>query len=393
MADFTQPLPTAQPDLSTLFQYMPAIAAGQVGTQQRVADQNNSALQQAFQNQENYNQQSRPLQLNQTAATTREIGARGNLYNSQARNQNLAGDFTAATQPGAISAANAKNKTAMSDEEIKQLENMGDLYRQAAAASATETTPWGRVAAAKKVLGDHVQQGPELDQFLMQYGDALPQHLADLGGNIYGASREARASAAKYAAEQKKIETQGESAKNVATIGATSREQVAETNKLAKLQAVYEKAAMDSKNRGAALAQQANAETDPQKKADLYRQADVANQIHAHDLEIAAQARNETGIVTSKMIGEEPPPRAPLPSANPGPTPVANPNPQPPGQPTRNEIPTGGVATMKPGTGMNGNPIPIAHMTRLMEKGPKDAKERENFNAVYGAGSAEALLG
>lgn len=312
-----QAIPTGQPDLSSLFQYAPALAYGQLGDMQRVANQNNQALQQAFQNQENFNQQKRPLDLQSLHAATGETNARGALIGAQARNQNLAGDFTQATQPGAIGVTNAQNKTKLSDEDIKQLENTGDLYRQAAAASALETTPWGRAAAAKKVLSAHLTQGPELDQFLMKHADNLPQYLADLGGNIYGASRSARDAATKQEAEQKRAETLVGGQKEVASIGAQSRENVADTNKSAKLQGILDKASTDQKNRGAALAAQANAETDPQRKADLYRQADIANAIYAHSQEIAAQARNETGIAASQLIGTATPPKSPLPSAAP----------------------------------------------------------------------------
>lgn len=199
MADFQQALPNQYPDLGALFENMPAIAAGQVGIQQRIADQNNQSLQDAFAAQQQFDAQKRPLDLQQLMATTRNTNSQADYHGALARGANADSSLKEGTLDSNIASTNSGNKTKMGADQIAQLEQVGDLYRQVGAQVAGEPTPWGKVAKAKELLGDHVQQGPEFDKFLLKHASNLHTYFSDLGDNIYNASRAAKVEAGKEA--------------------------------------------------------------------------------------------------------------------------------------------------------------------------------------------------
>lgn len=211
-----QALPSQYPDLGSLFENMPAIAAMQVGTQQRLADQNNKSLQDAFSANEAFQAQKRPLDLEKLTADTEGTRASTGYHNALSRSTNVDSDIKEGTKDSTIKATNSANKTKVGADEITQLEQAGDLYRQVGAQVAGAPSPWQKVALAKKLLGDHVQQGPEFDQFLLKHADNLHTYFTDLGNNIFNASRQAKMEASKEEANQKRTETQTGSAEKIA---------------------------------------------------------------------------------------------------------------------------------------------------------------------------------
>ncbi len=310
MADFQQALPNNYSDLNTMFQYMPGMAAAQAGQQNAFANENNQSLQQAFANQEAYNQQRRPLELSQ-------LGAQTNLTNAQGRNVGAEASLREGTLSSDISTKQSANKTAIGANEIEQIGQLGDRLRAAGAAAATETDPYRRVQAAKKHLGEHFHDSPELDQLLMQNPESLPQRLTDMGNNLYGASRAAIAEQKKLEAHQKAVETQGATQLGVANTAAQSREQVAATQASARVQAAVEAKLNSAKDQAAALIRQASQMPDGPQKQAVLAQAQRSAELAAHMAEIAAQARNETGIAASTLIPGTTPPRTPMPQVVP----------------------------------------------------------------------------
>lgn len=200
-----QALPTQYPDLGILFQNMPAVASWQVGTQQNQADQNNRSLQDAFSADQAQKALERPFDLQQKQATIRSTNAGADYNNALARNTNAGASLKEGTLGSDIKAGNAVNQTKLTAEHVKQMEDMGDLYRLAGARAATEVSPWDKARVIKEVLGDHVTQSPEFDKFLMQPN--IHQKLTDAGNNIYEATRAAKAERMKEEAAQKRTET------------------------------------------------------------------------------------------------------------------------------------------------------------------------------------------
>jgi hypothetical protein len=370
MADFQQALPHDYPDLQTLLEVMPGSAAQQIGFRQRTAEANNQALQNAFAAQEQYNAQKRPLDLAQLMATTENAKSQSRMHNASAIQQELKNDIESQTKQSHIQAILAGNKTRIGAEDIAQLEQTGDLYRQAGAAAALETDPYRKIATVKRILGNHVNQTPEFDRFLLENKDMLHQHLTDMGDNVYDATRAALA--ARRAGDVKKsvAETGAASRESVAQAANQSRENVAAINAASKLEQLHDKAVMDQRNRSSALEEMASREQDPQKKAELLRQANEARAFASYMAQIAAQARNETGINTSAMIPGTTPPKETLPIAT-GAAAV-------PTHPTQNP-------TIKP-----------EHLKVLEAEGMGDSElaktRRAQFNNRYGAGAAEAYL-
>jgi hypothetical protein len=374
MADLNQALPNNYPDLGTMFQYMPTMAAANAGQQSGFANQNNQSLQDAFAAQEAYNAQRRPFELQQLQAQT-------GLTQAQGRNVGAEASLREGTLPTDIKAGISKNTTAIGANDIEQIGQMGDRLRAAGAAAATETDPYKRVLAAKKVLGEHFHDSPELEQHLMSADPAqLPQLLTDMGTNLYNSSRAAMIEKQKTEAHQKAVETQTEAQKQVANIQGQSREQVAATQATARVQAAIEAKLNSAKDQAAALIRQASQMPDGPQKEAVLAQAQRSAELAAHMAEIAAQARNETGIAASTLIPGTTPPRAPMPSVVP---------PQGTAQPS---AAAASVAQPQTAPLVQGYPSPKTEHLDLLQKNP-DKKHRDFFDQVYGKGAAEAFLG
>ena len=147
------------------------------------------------------------------------------------------------------------------------------------------------------------------------------------------------------------------------------------------MQAVIERSLASSKDRGAALRQAAAKEPDPQKRQDLLGQAQYYDQLAAHLAEIAAQAKNETGINTSELFNQKPegaplnvtPPRNPMPTY-PGAAPAAPsqtisvPQAAPSASAAKLAVPQGRVLVRNVRTGAMGH-IPQEQLDQAMKDG------------------------
>jgi hypothetical protein len=317
MADLNQALPTSFPDLGTLYDRMPGFASMQAGEQSRLAEQNNQALQNAFGAQEAYKAQERPIDLASKQQEIEASKALAGYHGALGFNTSVDAARKYGTLLSDISAGISSNRTKIGANQIEQQEQLGDRFRMAGAAAATETDPYRKINKVKQALGDAVEDSPELDQYLLQHADTLHQEFTDMGNNIFNASRSAKVENQKLEAEQRRTETQAGATIGAATIGATSREQVAATQAVARIQTAIESKANSAKDQAAALVRQALALPEGQQRQALLQQAQISAQVAAHMAEIAAQARNETGITASQLIGTATPPRAPMPPVYP----------------------------------------------------------------------------
>jgi len=188
MADLNQALPTQYSGLGDLWDRAPILAAMQTGDQMRWAQQNNQSLQDAFANQEAYKQQQRPLELDKLRADTGLTNAHTGYFGAETGKINQATDELKQTQPGRIQKTNAENQAGLGAAQIEEMQQMGQRMRLAAAAAASEPTPWGKVQKVKAILGNSVQQTPEFDEFLMKHANNLHTYLADYGQNMFEAS-------------------------------------------------------------------------------------------------------------------------------------------------------------------------------------------------------------
>lgn len=223
-----QALPNQFPDLGTLFQQMPAIGAMQAGTQQRIAEQNNRALQDAFRSEQDFLGQKRPLDLQTLVSQNRSRDASTNQTIEHTRGSKLGNDFTEQTQPGKVQAENATNKVKVGTAELQELDNMGQLFGQVSARMATAPPPM-RAAIAKRMLGKYFPDNPELDNLLVTNADQLPTYFKDMADNVYRMGKTAREAQMREERELERERIRTEAQKEIAKITAGSRVEAAKT--------------------------------------------------------------------------------------------------------------------------------------------------------------------
>ena len=309
----TGSLPTDLPGLDVLMRTMPMFGAMVAGQQTARAQENNQSLQDAFKTQQEYLQKERPLTLNEIVARTGQHTAQAGMLNQQATGQGLANDLTRATQPGQIAYTNATNTQKTTEAQAGNKEAEGQLYGQLAA-QLKGTLPMMRPALVRQVMGDRMKDHPELEPFLTEHADNLPDYFAAMSDESFKASKAAKAEAQKLAGQQKVAETHVQGQKDVAVINERKAATVAATQVAGKLQAVHDAAEADWSKRGAELMRRADLLPPGPAKDDLKRQADMANQTALAFREANARANNEKALAISDLIGEAKPPQTVLPS-------------------------------------------------------------------------------
>jgi hypothetical protein len=209
------------PGLEGLFGQAPALAALQWGDQQRTALENNRSLQDAFRMQQQQEQEMFPIKKQREQALTE--GTQANTAATQLQTKTKQ-----ATYDSDVQAHNSANRTKIGADELAQTEQFGSTLGQLAGRLAA-MPPMMRAAAAKQALTPYMKDHPEFDNLLVTNADNLPQYFKDYSDNILKNSKWYRELDAREARELKKVEAQGANAKEVARIGAASRENVANT--------------------------------------------------------------------------------------------------------------------------------------------------------------------
>lgn len=217
-------LNTTPPDLALLFQKMPGFAALQAGEQSRMAERNNQSLADAFAANEAQKAAERPWDLQQKQATVRSTNAGAGYNEALSRASNQKSDMQAKTMDSDVATHLAGNQTKLGAEHIEQAQQLGDRLRQAGMEAASLPYPWQKIAAVKRVLGDQFKQDPEFDKYLSTIpSQNLHTFLLDMGTNIMNAARPVLAEDKKLSAHQTAVETQGDTARDVARINAQGK--------------------------------------------------------------------------------------------------------------------------------------------------------------------------
>lgn len=208
-----QALPTGFDNTAGVWENMPIYAAMQTGQQNAIANENNAALQRAYQGEQDFNAQKRPVELSNLMATGDHTHAQTGLLGSQTDAADLANQGTRATQPGAIAATNAKNS-------LSKMEDEGQLFGQIATRIGDPKMPaFERARIVKEMLGDSLPNHPEIDMGLIRNADNLPKMFAQM-------SEQSRQQTTKYKDEQDKLKN----ARDVASIGPAAQVKIAQMN-------------------------------------------------------------------------------------------------------------------------------------------------------------------
>lgn len=314
-----QSLPTTLDTSPQLYQAAPALYGANVGSQTQSANDNMAAIQAAYSAQQQQEAQMRPIDLAYRQQEVNHMGASGDYLNAEAAGARQRTDQATQEQAGNVAGSISKNQANIASDQVSILESHGARAGQAAAIlkNLPDSTPaWYTDNVLQQTLGDMYH--PSLMNWSAnkkpaEVGAALDQVSQD----SYAQSTAARAATQKQNAEQGIENTRAGAQIQSAGINASERERANALTQATKVQAIMEKNSTDSKNRGAALAAQAQNEPDPDKKADLLRQADTANQIAQAMAEAQAQVRNEAGLDLSDITQTKPLPRPTVPSVQP----------------------------------------------------------------------------
>lgn len=196
-----QALPTQFDNTAATWANMPMIAAMQTGQQNRIATDNNAALQAAYADEQAFKKQSRPVELSNLMATGDRTRSMIEHDKAMTRESGGRSDLADGTRAGQISSTNSKNEALDWEAKVKKGEAEGELYGQLA--SKLKNLPAGtpdfvKAQMVQQALG--LPSDPRVTQGLLSKGNDLAGMLQDHADNIYKNTSEARKEAAKEAA-------------------------------------------------------------------------------------------------------------------------------------------------------------------------------------------------
>lgn len=382
-----QALPTQFDNTADVFNLMPMYAAMQAGQQNKLATDNNNALQQAFAQEQAQKAAMNPLDLAHRAAENTEISGRTEYNKALARNTNLGADLKEGTLGTDIQTGNAVNKAKSVAAQVAEYESHGEAAGQAYAElkNLGDSAPgYMKAAAVRKALGNLLPDDPRIDMALSNDPN-LANRMKQLSEDSFAMSKSTRAELLKEGAAQKRTETQGENSLKVAETGAASRESVAATQVAGKIQAVQDKALSSVKDAAAAYRLQAGREQDPQKRAQLLQEAMFADRMATYTEQLKAATAKAgqldiPGVAGLPGIANTTPPPMPVQQLPQGQPPQAGPEgaPMPPGaagvnaQPSAQQrlipAPQGRVRVFDPRTGQ-AHSVPAAQAEDALKQG------------------------
>lgn len=196
-----QALPTQFDNTAATWANMPMIAAMQTGQQNRIATDNNAALQAAYADEQAYKKQTRPVELANLMATGDRTRSGIRHDDAMTRESGGRADLADGTRAGQISSTNSKNEALDWESKVKKGEAEGELYGQLA--SKLKNLPAGtpdfiKAQMVQQALG--LPNDPRVTQGLLSKGNDLAGMLQDHADNVYKNTSEARKEASKEAA-------------------------------------------------------------------------------------------------------------------------------------------------------------------------------------------------
>jgi uncharacterized protein (DUF924 family) len=324
------------------FQYAPMQAFSNMGAARRIAEENTSALQQAFAASEAFKQQERPLTLEQMAAKTSLDRAAAKHSDVLSRYNTALADRYEQLTPSEVDTGKAVSLTKIGEAGLDlsaiNASKMATMARTIRNQLQNSNSPLDNIRAAQVVaqlMG--VEDDPE-GKNIIRISTNLPAALdaieAEAKHRALGTPKGIQA----QLVQDTKVQVAEEATARAVTVAQeTSRRQAQKTaeESQAKILQIQEKAINDYRDAGTALERKAQAETDPAKKAALIAQANEANKFASHMQQVANETTNQTKMLIRGLI--DPEGKMPLAPPNPGvpqypqtqqpPPPVINPPP------------------------------------------------------------------
>jgi len=193
-----QALPTQFDNTAATWANMPMIAAMQTGQQNRIATDNNAALQAAYADEQAFKKQSRPVELSNLMATGDRTRSMIEHDKAMTRESGGRSDLADGTRAGQISSTNSKNEAIDWEAKVKKGEAEGELYGQLA--SKLKNLPAGtpdfvKAQMVQQALG--LPNDPRVTQGLLAKSGDLADMLQNHADAVYKNTDAARKEAAK----------------------------------------------------------------------------------------------------------------------------------------------------------------------------------------------------
>jgi hypothetical protein len=180
-----QALPTQFDNTASAWEYNPMFAAMQMGQQNAIAENNNAALQRAYQGEQDFQAQKRPMDLLKLAADTGLTNAHTGYYNGLTDETGLKNQLARGTMDSSISAANSKNA-------VSQGNDFGILagqVREDLRAMPENTPSWQKAQYVASKMGI---TNPDMVSHLISHADHLDEALSQINNEYHNRSAEGR---------------------------------------------------------------------------------------------------------------------------------------------------------------------------------------------------------
>lgn len=180
-----QALPTQFDNTASAWEYNPMFAAMQMGQQNAIAENNNAALQRAYQGEQDFLGQKRPMDLLKLAADTGLTNAHTGYYQGLTDETGLKNKYTRGTMDSSIGAGNAKNAVSQGNDFGIQ----AGQIREDLKAMPEGTPSWQKAQYVAQKMGI---TNPEMVAHLISHADHLDDALSQINNEYQARSPEGR---------------------------------------------------------------------------------------------------------------------------------------------------------------------------------------------------------
>ena len=175
-----QGLPIAFENNASTWQNMPGMAAFYTGRQNQIAEDNIGMLQRAFQAEQAYKAQQRPVELQNLVKSGVLTEAQARHQDALTRASGLTSDKMAATMPGEIASTNAKNQGEVVASEQAQHAIRTTRYAAWLEAGGNKMPPFLQAQEFMKTFGVDPSHGNEVLQNIPKLVQMVPQEARKL---------------------------------------------------------------------------------------------------------------------------------------------------------------------------------------------------------------------
>jgi hypothetical protein len=175
-----QGLPISFDNTAATWQQMPMYAAMQTGQQNRIAQENIAALQKAFEAEQAFKAQERPVQLQNLMKSGILTEAQARHADALSRASGLSSDRAAATMSGEIASTNAKNQGEVVASEQAQHAMRTTRYAAWLEAGGNKMPPFMQAQKFMETFGVDQRHGQEVLQNIPKLVQMIPQEARKL---------------------------------------------------------------------------------------------------------------------------------------------------------------------------------------------------------------------